>query len=310
MKEAEPSGVIHHPQAQKSRLVYGGHCHDTVSMLVNAASWLARELCNWQTSLIALKESLLSLYMHAIEMADSVDVLLSESCCTPAWLQVRSLFESSLSTEFMLAEDSEHRALAWQYFHLLQRLAYADRHDPSTERGKQWVRDVERDEVGSNLTPPPQELVERDVARFREALGSPRFETVRQEYREHRRRPRHWYALGGGPGNLRELAVALHHPAEYSALYSYWSEIGHAEFMPRSAKSALSGSGETCWIRNPSELQQVAMTAVNLLLSVSRHVSIRIETWEEFRVWYLESFRPKLLILTSCGASGERQQGE
>lgn len=244
-------------------------------------------------------DTLLVLYLHMIEMADAVDVLLSQSATAPAWLQVRSLFEALLAIEYILQQDGEQRSLAWQYFYLSERLAQTEKHDPSTQRGQQWIKDVGLDEVGERLSPPPRSLVAKELARFNKALSACRFKSVRRMCREHKgkydRAPRHWYSVGGGPRNLRDLARSLGHAAKYSALYGYWSEIGHAKDMGRLARRTSGGRIRLGRIRNPQWGRGVVTTTVDLLLAAGRQIAGRIGIQEELTEWYLREFREVFL---------------
>ena len=46
---------------------------------------------------------------HIISMLDGIQVLISQGCVYPAYLQVRSLFEAHLSIEWILKEKTKER---------------------------------------------------------------------------------------------------------------------------------------------------------------------------------------------------------
>ena len=67
---------------------------------------------------------LLMSYLHILEMADGIDVLLSQSCVTPAIPLLRSMFESNLGITYMLEKDTDARSYDWLVAHYRARLAF------------------------------------------------------------------------------------------------------------------------------------------------------------------------------------------
>ncbi len=55
----------------------------------------------------------LALYLHILQMTDSIEVLISNSCIEPAKLLIRSAFEAKLSLEFMNEKMTRTRGIAW-----------------------------------------------------------------------------------------------------------------------------------------------------------------------------------------------------
>lgn len=292
-------GLVHPAACEEAQLYIQSH-GACVRLMLSRASSLTALLCAWECQEPAEKESLHALFLQMIEMADAVDVLLRRCVPVPACLQVRSMFEALLSVEYIVQEDGPSRALAWQYFRLMERLRQSERQDPSTARGQQWAEAVAHDNVGWALTPPPPAMVHRDVEGARRELLEPRFGAVRKLVEDcgvkHDDGVRHWYSLAGGPKSLRELATHLGRSAQYSALYSYWSEIGHAGDM--SYPSCRARSGVTSRpIRDPRMLKQVAVLAVTLLLSAARQIAARMGETEALRAWDIADFRQEFLRL-------------
>ena len=56
---------------------------------------------------------LLFSYLHVIEMADAIEVSLSNSVVQPAKTHLRSMFEAVLGIDYMVAADTKTRSLAW-----------------------------------------------------------------------------------------------------------------------------------------------------------------------------------------------------
>ena len=55
---------------------------------------------------------ILALYLHLIQMTDSIEVLISHGCTQPANLLLRSSFEAKLAVKYILEKDTKQRHYA------------------------------------------------------------------------------------------------------------------------------------------------------------------------------------------------------
>jgi len=61
----------------------------------------------------------LALYRHVLEMTDSIQVLIADSCAeSTVILPSRSALEAAISLIYLLDKDYEHRSLVWSYHNL------------------------------------------------------------------------------------------------------------------------------------------------------------------------------------------------
>jgi len=266
--------------------------------LVEIASPLLQELVNYGSGALARCAAsasggpdedlaILALYRHVIEMADGVDVLLSQACCTPAIPLVRGSFEALLSIEYILEQPQEYtrRSLSWLVGYVHQRLDMYHRLDSTTPKGKQFKAVLDEDEAASRIRLPPLDELQRAAGNLESLLAKPHLRPVEAEFKRHRRTPR-WHALFRGPPTLLALAERLHRGAQYEMLYRYWSRIAHAQ-------DAL-GLIATGRLRDPRELVGIATFTSTFVLRATRLVIARLRPGEDLRPWYIREVRPHL----------------
>ena len=112
--------------------------------LLNEATWLFSRM--WERNAGDLTaEVVLLLLRHMIEMTDGVHVLLLTSASRPAQLQLRSMFEAMLYMEFILQDDSERRARAYEVGSRMWSYRYAKRMERGSQARIQFIKEVGTD---------------------------------------------------------------------------------------------------------------------------------------------------------------------
>jgi hypothetical protein len=267
-------------------------------LVVEVASPLLQELVNYGSNgLVRCAQSasggqdedlaILALYRHIVEMADGVEVLISQACSTPAIPLVRSSFEALLFIEYVVDQPQEYarRSLSWLVGYVHQRLDMYYRLDSTTPNGEQFRALLHEDEAVSRIRLPRLDELKGAEANLEALLAKPHITPIEAEYNHCGPRPR-WHALFGGPPTLRALAKHLNRGAQYEMLYRYWSRIAHAQDA-----LALIAIGR---LRDPRELVGIATFASTFLLAATRHVLARLRPGEDLGPWYLREVRPYL----------------
>src|SRR5262249_46594740 len=129
-------------------------------------------------------------------------------------------------------------------------------------------------------------------------LKQPMFEPIEAEWQRLKvsrgNKDPEWYALFGGPTNVRDLAIRVGGPAMYEFLYRYWSNEVHAG----SAMEAIGEKdGDTVIrpIRHPDELQPAVNFASQFSLALARKI---VETYQpgkmvELRIHYIDKIHKR-----------------
>lgn len=242
--------------------------------IIEVASPALQEAVNYATNAYercrasekgTLKEAVpvLASYLHVIQMTDSIEVLISNGCASPAHLLLRSSFEGKLSIEYILEKESAKRAMAWLVKEIL---------DMIESYGK-FVSIS--DQPDSQLQPPPSDMIEeinRQINNLRATLNRPDYADIYSEYQNLKRRSRRtpeWYSLFSGPRNLRELSEHLDQVPEYEVLYRSWSRLSHAGGTSHISLPLEDGTVFLGKIRNPLPLVNISGQALTFLLDAT-----------------------------------------
>jgi hypothetical protein len=150
------------------------------------------------------------LFRHIIEMCDSADVLLSESCGTGAIPVVRAQFEASLALSYLFEAEAEYRqrALCWFCCYLHDAIMRRETLAPGTQQGQAHLDVYERRFEHATRDRTPNSVLATEVAALRGLLNGPQLAPIESEYQRAsgRRRFPEWFALFDGPRNRAELA--------------------------------------------------------------------------------------------------------
>jgi len=245
----------------------------------------------------------LALYLHILQMTDSIEVLISNSCVETANLLIRSAFEAKLSLEFMNKEMIRTRGIAWIIRNMLDDIEFGERHTKANEKGKDFYQTLEREgfEQFSDILPNTPEIPDDYIDRIKISLEKPRYKDVYEEYQRlgEKRKRVEWYSLFGGPNNIRELSEYLGQRTVYDSLYRSWSKQVHAASSNHLTLRIDEKKSVLGPIRNPMNIAHVANFALGILLQsdqimINRFLSGDIRNYSR---WYSKEIWPKQLAL-------------
>jgi hypothetical protein len=208
--------------------------------------------------------TVLLLMRHVIESLDGVSILVAKGCSQPCQPLLRSALEAMLGLFYILEADTERRALAYQLAHAHKKITLYDRLDPTTSAGQELRRVVAPDPCGDLFNSLPIINYPKLIAGLQKMFTRPEFQPIEAEWQRlkaaRKNKDPEWYALFGGPQNVRDLAIKVGFPAMYEFLYRYWSNEVHAG----SAMEAIGhkdGDSVIRPIRHPEELQSAVTFA-------------------------------------------------
>lgn len=145
---------------------------------------------------------------------------------------LRSLFESSLSLEYMLTADSVRRAFAYQCCFYNRRIRFLETQLSTTKLGRQFAAMKAKDRLLRDIATTSREpQVSAEIQQLKSLLTSVPFQVAEGEFqrlRRERNRVPEWFSFHGGPRGLEELANHLSLGGFYEVFYRDWSETAHA----------------------------------------------------------------------------------
>jgi len=277
---------------------------DKSKPVIDILSPLLQEVINYATNVLKNCRSsneagkieafpLFALYAHTIQMADSVDVLISSGSGTPANLILRSLFEAKLSIKYLLEEDTDRRSIAWLVKYYDDEITYLEMMDPTIPKWQEYSEKYKDDDIYKVSGPPSLPRIPAAIAKLREKIEQPSFAEVYEEYknRKTKRRPYpEWYSLFDGPSSIKRLAEHFKEGSGYEMQYRLWSRSSHA-----------SKPSNAFLIRNPLPIVNVTQTTVSYLLETTKLMINYFLPYQEtsFQEWCNREVLPKSLILAN-----------
>jgi hypothetical protein len=214
----------------------------------------------------------LFLYRHVLEMTDSIQVLVENSCAEPIVPLNRSAAEAVLSLEYLFG-DYEHCSLIWRYHRLRKNL---QQYDP-TEQNEDIKRFLEK-HVGKMG---PQEEFELNM--LREQVKGVEYQEIHERL-QGSKVPNHWYQWVSdrnrkGPANFRDLLEKLEKPSVfYQMVCKPYSSVVHGDTYDYTED-----------LRHPGHLQEYA---VNSALVTKHSIGLMVKKFmpdelDGFRAWFM-----------------------
>ena len=239
----------------------------------------------------------MALYRHVIEMVDTVEVLVANSCGTGAIPVLRSVFEGVLGLLYLLGDDKTYidRTLAWLVADIHIWIKARQLLEPGTQRGKQYAQ-LYAKEFAKVIPRLPQAGIAAEIQQLEQLLKTPQFAPINAEYQrtnKQLKRAPDWFALYGGPKNRAELAKLLGKGAIYQLLYGDLSTLAHGNDLRR---YLTDGSGRPAYdgVRRPNEVQFIAELSALLLIEASRAMIQKFREGENLAPWYKREVKPLL----------------
>jgi hypothetical protein len=260
--------------------------------------------------------TLLLMYEFA-EPIDGVSILVRKGSAKNCCQLLRTAFEVGLGLRYILedAQTYERRLLAYEYFHLLDGLKYAQKCNAEHETGKQLRRELEGDQFADLFDIKAQRLdIKKQIDAQEKKLNSTRYAVVRAEIDRIKTEKKNakkagkscgesasnWFSLWGGPKDVRSLAVQLRLLSLYESLYRPWSNATHGEgALKRLGGPTNDGMVSIDPIRSPVGLPDKCVHACNLTNGLALTVVDKLvpHLRESMKGWFIEHMKPAMEFL-------------
>ena len=253
------------------------------------------------------------------EAIDGVTVLVRSGSAKNCPQLLRTAFEVALALRYILEDDQnyERRSLAYEYYHLLDGLKWAQRCDGDHPVGKQLRKELEGDELADIFDVTPKGIdAKKEVGKHEKKVRSARYAVVRTEIDRIKGEKKkgkpfgesfgNWFSLWGGPKDLRTLSLRLKLLSFYEVLYRPWSNVSHGEAALKRI-SGRAGDGLILDpIRSPAKLPEHCLHACQLTTGLVLTLVDKLvpQLREELRHWYINDMKPALNFTTSVAIKG------
>ena len=247
----------------------------------------------------------LMLARHVAEEVDAASLLMKYGSTQPCKSHLRSAFEASIGTKYILETDHERRAICYFVNHIKEKLRVLNKCDPSTQQGKQLRKQI-TDPIGGGVLQDVEKLgydFAKERAKYEGVLAKPEYVDVDTEWKAVKKasgRKPSWFSLFGGPRNVRELARHVGLEFFYEFLYSDWSGHIHAggsiQNIGKNSSDSWENSNALRPIRHPEGLKDVLNFGVFLPCDLGTILSRRFLSpigRADVKNQYLKSVKPK-----------------
>ena len=173
--------------------------------------------------------AVVALVRHIVEALDGVSLLVGSGSILPCYPLLRGIFDAWMGVFFVLEKDSDERGAAYLAAQISQEMAFWERLDPATDRGRSL-----RDELKNDIAGPhpfdnvPLQEVRKRIADLQADLDDPMMNSAAQAWVTKGKPDPAWYSLVAQPNNLRELAKSLGFLSMYEQHYRPWCRHVHA----------------------------------------------------------------------------------
>ena len=163
------------------------------------------------------------LYRHSVALLDGFVSVVQLPSVETMRIIMRSFFEAKCNLEYIIADNMESRAIAYQTKHIMRLIKEYKQMDASTSAGKEfaakWRKELPKVALSASNTKPPIENLEKQLKR------EP-YLSMHAKLEKHKTRP--WYSIDTGPKNFEQLCMELGYSVYYEICYRKWSNVTHA----------------------------------------------------------------------------------
>lgn len=253
------------------------------------------ELVNEETNAI------LFLFRHAVALVDVIAKIAKLPSVEGIRIVARGFLEAKCSLEYILNENTEERAIAYQTHHIIMRILEYQKYDPSTDRGKQMQAKWEKDEflqdspfLGGDTT--------KEIDNLKNQLGREPFKSVWIKLcdGENLKKPTTWYNINNGPTDFEQLCAKLGYFLFYEFCYRPWSNVAHATGTYIDTFFKAEGEGKLHAIRVLKGYQDSISIILPMITDFYRKVFEKIlpRHFKRFIIFYKYQYRKKAKEVT------------
>jgi hypothetical protein len=244
--------------------------------------------------------TIILLMRHLVEAVDGVGLLVAKGSAEPCEPLLRSGFEALTSILYILKEDTERRARAYQVRHVHRKIKLYRKFIPTDDVGRALRTDLKDDPFLKFFDNPGIDW-QGKIDGLKEMLVRPEYAPIQAEWEQVKKTKKNpnWYSLFGGPNDLRTLCVKIGKGALYEILYREWSEFAHAVGAFDSISEGTGGRFEMQPIRVPKGIEEVCTIASDICVETVMTVVKKFASDElpKFEQRFSSEFRAKKMEL-------------
>ena len=236
-------------------------------------------------------------FRHALELLDSISVLIRYGLADPCKILLRCLFETCIYIEYLLKDDTGKRAMSFLVCHAKHKERSYLRMMPDSPERKEFMAILKKDAIDINIKNMIIDGIPQRIQNLERLLAKPEYREVVEEYehvRKDDRRTPNWDHLFEGPKNIKQLSDQLGHSGRYEILYRSGSRATHSlDLIDGNISQSQNGLVNFVQIKNPEFAQNATSLAISFALSLFQAmVKLHKPDYNaKVREWYLREMR-------------------
>ena len=264
------SSSENNPENSKALCIYHEALQELFAFATNLLDWEVEAVADDDKYLIPLM-----FFRRIVEILDAISLQVKHSVIVPCDAQLRVMFETILGLEFLLKEDSIHRAEIFaivstvynvkKALEIRERLQYLKSLRYKNSHQLEEIEFLEKLDLNNYIEERRVWLKENDEDDYIYNLFNKR--TIKKDYVL---KDVKWYSFvnnGKGPGSVWQLVENLKREELYHTLYHEWSNFTHASnIFDKNIHLEDSESLFIAGFRSPEKAQEVTIAAVEMTL--------------------------------------------
>ncbi len=253
------------------------------------------------------------LFRNFIEHVDAVQVLANRGCSLGMIPSMRTILETYLSIRYILQDNSDNRAIAYQIGHFRNTIKSNKRFVAGTDERSKFVSSLKEDDFWKSAPPLSGEALisaNKQIESFNMAMLSPEYAPINAEWnrtvslktkngKNKKYQSVQWFNLFDGPANIRELTKAVVDVSFYEIFYKMMCETTHAADAMKYFGRGVAGETAIRPIRHPDGMQYriyfVSVLCIYLIRFLLRKFAP--DKMVDFMDVYKRDFKPVLNVL-------------
>ncbi len=235
-------------------------------------------------------------FRNALELIDSISILLKNSSIEPCKLQLRTLLETIFTINYITEKDSETRAYNYLVCQFHEKINSYKRLDINTQQGRQFSSEMKRDRLVGKMDFSKYPNLQPNISNLTQLLKKKNYSKSEQEYQRLKKKKSKpiWYQFFNGPNNIIELADYLNLIGIYNLLYRFFSKNVHGQdVIDGRISSGKPGFTEFMQIKDPTNAQFICQLTVSLSIDLFKTVILFYapDKLANFENWYIVEIR-------------------
>ena len=211
-------------------------------------------------------------FRHALELIDSISVLIRCGLADPCKILLRCLFETCMYIEYILKDTTGRRAMSFLVCHARRKIKSYLQMMPDSPERKEFMAVLKRDSINTHINNVVIDGIPQRIQNLEQLLAKPEYREVVKEYEHIRKndgRTPEWYRLFEGPQNIKQLSDQLGHSGKYEILYRIWSRATHGlDLIDGNISPGPNGLVNFVQIKNPEFAQSATSLGISFALSL------------------------------------------